>query len=101
LALAALNLFFHDVRYFFEAGMLVWFYATPIVYPAEVVPDRYAVLLWLNPLHWLVAALRAPLYDGQGPSYCVLLAAVLAAATALGVGWVVFTRLEPRFHLYL
>lgn len=101
LALAALNLFFHDVRYFFEAGLLIWFYATPIVYPADVVPDRYAALVWLNPLHWLIAVLRAPLYEGVAPSGHALAAACAAAAVSLVVGWSIFSRLERRFHLYL
>jgi ABC-type polysaccharide/polyol phosphate export permease len=101
LALSALNLFFHDVRYFFDAGLLIWFYATPIVYPAEVIPERYAALVWLNPLHWLVAVLRAPLYEGRGPSGLELVAASLVATASLVLGWLIFSRLERRFHLYL
>jgi ABC-type polysaccharide/polyol phosphate export permease len=101
LALSALNLFFHDVRYFFDAGLLIWFYATPIVYPAEVIPERYAALVWLNPLHWIVAVLRAPLYEGRGPSGLELVAASLVATASLVLGWLIFSRLERRFHLYL
>lgn len=101
LALSALNLFFHDIRYFFDAGLLIWFYATPIVYPAEVVPERYAALVRFNPLHWLIAVLRAALYEGTGPSGSTLAAATFAATVSLAVGWLVFSRLEQRFHLYL
>jgi ABC-type polysaccharide/polyol phosphate export permease len=101
LALSALNLFFHDVRYFFDAGLLIWFYATPIVYPAEVIPQKYAALLWFNPLHWLIAVLRAPLYEGVGPDLVTLCAATLASTVSLVLGWRLFSRLEQRFHLYL
>ena len=33
-----------------------------------VLPEHYRALLGLNPLYWLVAALRAPLYEGTAPS---------------------------------
>jgi ABC-type polysaccharide/polyol phosphate export permease len=101
LALAALNLFFQDVRYFFDAGLLIWFYATPIVYPAEVIPEQYAALVWLNPLHWLIVVLRAPLYGGGAPPALAVGAAASVAVAALVVGWLIFSRLERRFHLYL
>ncbi len=101
LGLAAANLFFQDVRYFFDAGLLIWFYATPIVYPAEVIPKQYAALVWLNPLHWLVAVLRAALYEGAAPSTTAVTAATVAALASLAFGWSVFSRLEKRFYLYL
>jgi ABC-type polysaccharide/polyol phosphate export permease len=101
LALAALNVFFHDVRYFFEAGLLIWFYATPIVYPAGAVPARYSALLKLNPLYWVIEILRAPLYAGAPPSAATLGAAALWAAVSLLGGWLLFTRLDRRFYLYL
>jgi ABC-type polysaccharide/polyol phosphate export permease len=101
LSLAALNLFFHDVRYFFEAGLLIWFYATPIVYPAVAVPERYATLLRLNPLFWLIEILRAPLYLGEAPSAAAFGVAVACAGASLLAGWLLFTRLDRRFHLYL
>jgi len=101
LTLAALNVFFHDVRYFFEAGLLIWFYATPIVYPAEAVPTRYASLLWLNPLYWLIEVLRAPLYEGTAPTTTALGAAGFCAVASLTAGWLLFNRLDRRFYLYL
>lgn len=101
LALASVNLFFNDVRYFFDTILLIWFYASPIVYPEELIPPQLAGFLWANPFYWLLAVLRAPLYDGQPPS-----ALVLAVASAIGLGtliagWLLFSRLERRFHLYL
>src|SRR3990170_1679127 len=58
LPLAALNLFFHDVRYLVGVVLLVWFYITPVIYPVEMEPDRYKVLFDLNPLSLVLNAYR-------------------------------------------
>jgi len=101
LALSALNLFFSDVRYFFEAILLIWFYASPIVYPASVIPDRLRAFLWLNPFYWFLEVLRAPLYGGVAPSAATLAGALTLGLVTLAAGWTLFGRLERRFYLYL
>ncbi len=101
LFLAAFNLFFNDVRYFFENLLLLWFYASPIVYPVGIVPERFSGLLWCNPFYWFLEVLRAGLY-GNGALAAGSMPAVAAISIlVLTSGWFVFSRLERRFHLYL
>ena len=38
--LAALNLYFHDVRFLVGVVLLLWFYLTPIIYPVSLVPEK-------------------------------------------------------------
>ncbi|RMD83315.1 MAG: ABC transporter permease [Candidatus Dadabacteria bacterium] len=101
LALAAVNLFFRDVRYFFDALSLLWFYATPVVYPAEVIPQHLRAFLWANPMFWQLALFRAALYEGRAADPAVVAVALGLSAVALVVGWAAFARLERKFHLYL
>lgn len=99
--LATMNVFFRDVRYFYEAGLLAWFYATPVFYPIEIVsPSARAVLTW-NPMYVLVEIFRTPLYAGHGPEWGVLGRAMAEAAIALLVGWRVFRRYEGHFADYV
>jgi ABC-type polysaccharide/polyol phosphate export permease len=100
LMLSALNLFFRDVRYFFEALLLVWFYATPIVYPRAALPDDARLLVALNPLTWIVESLRAGLCDATRPEPVTLVVALLCGSVSLVVGWRVYVSVEDRFHLY-
>jgi ABC-2 type transport system permease protein len=72
---AALNVFYRDVESLSEVGLQAWFYATPIVYPAQLI--RRAVEsghlpAWVEPLYWLnpmtplcVAYRRVLLYHTQ------------------------------------
>ena len=101
LALSALNVFFQDVRYLFEALLLVWFYATPVVYPVAGASSAVAALAGLNPLHWILVVLRGALWSGGAVSPVALAAGAAVACTALAAGWRSFHVAERRFHQYL
>ena len=95
--LAALNVFFHDVRFLVGVVLLMWFYMTPVIYPVELVPDRYRILFDLNPNSLFINAYRRVLLEGTGPGLDrVLLGTVIALLTFL-VGYYLFKRLESGF----
>ena len=89
------------VRYRDFVGLMgyllqVWMYATPVVYPASMVPGRWRWILYLNPMAGLTEAFRAaflgkPLEPGPLALSCVASVAVLA------VGVVYFAKVERRF----
>ncbi len=57
--LAAVNVKYRDVRYVVPFFMQIWFFATPVIYPASIVPERWRPWLALNPMVGLVDAFRA------------------------------------------
>lgn len=95
--LAALNIFFHDVRFLVGVVLTMWFYMTPVIYPVELVPDRYRVLFDLNPNSLFINAYRRVLLQGINPGMDrVLLGAVIALLTFL-IGYYLFKRMESGF----
>src|SRR5207237_9721963 len=48
--LAAFNVRYRDVAHAGPFLVQIWMYATPVVYPASVVPERFRLLFALNPL---------------------------------------------------
>jgi ABC-2 type transport system permease protein len=101
LALATLNVFFRDVRYFYEAALLAWFYGTPVFYPIEVLSPRARAVLQWNPLYVLVDVFRTPIYAGTAPEPAIVLTAVIEAIGMAAIGWVVFRRYQARFVDYI
>lgn len=101
LSLAAANVFFHDVRYFFDALALVWFYATPIVYPVSVIPENYRWFLAANPMAWLMVLLRGAMYGGAPPDAFECAVGAAWALGTFGVGCLAFRKMQRRFYLYL
>ncbi len=97
LPLAALNLFFHDVRYLVGVVLTLWFYLTPIIYPVDIVPARYRILFDLNPNSIFINAYRRVVLLGDSPdSGRLLLGVVLAIGTFL-LGYYLFKKMEPGF----
>ena len=77
------------------------FYATPILYPLEALPEGFrAILLW-NPVYYFVECLRWPVYRGGFPPADILLTASGLAAAALILGFALFTRKERLFVFHL
>lgn len=82
--LGVLNVFFRDVGQFFGIFLQFWFWFTPIVYAASILPSAAASVMKLNPLAHLAIAYQTVLVSKQWPAWQPLAAvAVLAAATCL------------------
>ena len=97
LPLAALNLFFHDVRYLVGVALMTWFYLTPIIYPVDIVPERYRIVFDLNPLALVVNAYRRVLLMEISPSWDRLLLGLAGSILTLLIGYYLFKRMEAGF----
>ena len=95
--LAALNLYFHDVRFLVGVALTLWFYLTPVLYPVDIVPQRYQFLYDINPNSLFIHAYRRVLLHGENPDLeKVLLGLVIAVGTFL-IGYYLFKKMEPTF----
>jgi ABC-type polysaccharide/polyol phosphate export permease len=72
LVLAALQVYFRDMKYLIAAALLPWFYLTPIFYPLDRV-GRLRTLVEINPVTGAVELLRAATV-GADPGWTVALA---------------------------
>jgi len=64
-----LNVFFRDVGQFVTIAMQFWFWLTPIVYPATILPPEVRAMLAWNPMVPLIGAYQAVLVHGAGPDW--------------------------------
>lgn len=95
--LSALNVQYRDVRYTIPFLTQFWLFATPVAYPASLVPDFWRPLLGLNPMAGVVEGFRwALLGTAQTPG--PLLAVSVTVVFALLVGGLhYFRRMEKTF----
>lgn len=63
--LSALNVRFRDVNHLMPFLIQIWMYATPVVYGTELIPERFRVLLGLNPMTGVVEGFRWALLGGE------------------------------------
>lgn len=66
--LGSLNVFFRDVGILWNTLNPALFYATPLVYSPEIVPEQYRYLLKFNPLYHFMEIIRDVLLYAQAPS---------------------------------
>jgi lipopolysaccharide transport system permease protein len=90
--LGTANVFFRDVAQFVGVLLQFWFWLTPIVYPAEIVPERFQMLLALNPLKPLMMAYQRIFLDQQWPDFASLLPLSLVTVGLLAFGLWFFLR---------
>jgi lipopolysaccharide transport system permease protein len=60
--MSALNVKYRDVRYALPFLIQVWMFATPIIYPASIVPERWRWLMGFNPLTGVIEGFRSALF---------------------------------------
>jgi lipopolysaccharide transport system permease protein len=95
--LSALTARFRDVKHVTPMLLQILMYASPVVYPLSLVPERYRLAYALNPMVGVidglrVLLLRTPLVDGR-----VIGISCAVSATLLVSGVVYFRRTERLF----
>lgn len=65
--LASLGVFVRDSKHIVALGLSAWMYATPIVYPAEMLPDNLKWILLVNPVAGMIADYRKLIIEGSLP----------------------------------
>jgi len=99
--LSCLMVFFRDTKFLWSVFSQVWMYATPIFYPAEIVPEKYRFILRINPLYHFIGNIRKCLINNISPEPLSYLYCAAFALISLGVGIVVFKKTQDKFTLYL
>jgi ABC-type polysaccharide/polyol phosphate export permease len=97
LALSAWHVQYRDVRHLADVAMQVWFWLTPVVYPAALVPERVRAWLWANPMAVFVMSCQDLVVRHRLPDPLALGAMFAFAATAVAIGWRVFERRQRGF----
>ena len=66
--IAALNVKYRDFRYVVPFMLQIWMFATPVVYPVSIIPEKWRTLACLNPMVGIVNSFRACLL-GSWPNW--------------------------------
>jgi lipopolysaccharide transport system permease protein len=99
LTAAALQVEFRDIRFIVQAGLMVLFYATPILYPPDALGDLAEVARLANPFVGVVELFQASLTDTTVHGAAVL--ASLAWTTVLLLLAVRLHRRDDRLFVDL
>jgi lipopolysaccharide transport system permease protein len=93
--LGIIHVFFRDVAHVLGIILQVWFWLTPIVYPAQVLPPSYQQWIAVNPITPLILALQAIFVERRWPDWNALLYPGALAMTLMIVSVAAFRRQSP------
>lgn len=93
---SALNVAYRDFRYVIPFLVQLWLFATPVVYPASLVPERWQWLLYLNPMAGLIEGFRA-VFLGKAFDPLGLALSFAVALAVFVAGVLYFEKVERRF----
>ncbi len=94
--LAALTVAYRDFTHLTPFLVQIWMYATPIIFPVSLVPERWQWVLYLNPMTGLVEGFRSAFlgkpfdWGGIGLSFTI-------ATIVFVCGVLYFEKVERRF----
>ncbi|HET7011753.1 MAG TPA: ABC transporter permease [Anaerolineales bacterium] len=96
--LAALNVSYRDVGYVTPFLVQAWMYASPVVYPATLIPEGFSRIVYgLNPMAGVVQGFRWAIVGAGAPSAGMLFASLGMGLVLLISGIFVFRRMERHF----
>jgi lipopolysaccharide transport system permease protein len=101
LATSVLFLRYRDLNQVWDVVIQAGFFIAPIVYPLDIIPERYHLLLYVWPPTPVIQFARAALVTGALPTPLGHLCLLADAATCLAVGVVLFRWLSPRAAEYV
>ena len=95
--LSALNVRYRDVPYALPFMTQIWLFATPVVYPTSLIPDRWQWVISLNPMTGVIEGFRWSLLGGGAPSATVVVVSGSVGLVMLVSGLAYFRRVERGF----
>jgi lipopolysaccharide transport system permease protein len=95
--MAALNVQYRDVTHLLPFLIQIWMYASPIVYPTSIIPERWQSIYALNPVVIAVEGFRWSITGHGALSSSMVFTSVAITLTVLITGLAFFRRVERSF----
>ncbi len=94
LLLSAIQVRYRDIGMALPLLLQVWMFATPVVYPLTLVPERWQALYSLNPMVGIVESFRRVILQGVPPDFNSLGMSALVTVTLLPLAFIYFKHVE-------
>lgn len=95
--LSTLNVKYRDVGQIIPLLLQLWMFASPVVYPVSLVPERWRLIYSLNPMVGVIEGFRWALLGKGSPNFAVIGASAVVVLGILLAGIVYFNYMEQSF----
>lgn len=95
--MSALNVKYRDIKFALPFLIQLWFFASPIIYPSSMVPERWRWILALNPMTGIIEGFRASLFARKPFDWMMIMISAAVSLLLLVLSVVMFKRMEKTF----
>lgn len=93
----ALNVKYRDVQHVLPFLVQMWLFITPVIWPVSMVPERWRLLLALNPLAGIIEAFRACVVSGHQLDPSMLAVSLASTVLLFAIGALYFRHTARSF----
>ena len=97
LIVSSITVYFRDLQHFIGVFLQLLFYATPIVYSLQTIPEELRWILKLNPMTYVIEGYRNIFYYQQMPDVGQIFAVIGFGIILAIIGYMIFNKLQKRF----
>jgi ABC-type polysaccharide/polyol phosphate export permease len=97
LNLSAMNVYYRDVKLVINFMIQIWFFATPVLYSVDTTPIKIKLILFLNPLTFIVENLRSSIVEGRMVIWWQFASMSLFVMIFLVLSYRFFKMIENKF----
>ncbi len=97
LGLGSIAVFFRDITQMIGMFINLFFFLTPIVYPASIIPENVKWLFYINPFYFIIEIYRSLLVKGVMPEINLFFYPVIFSIVIFTAGYYVFHKTKSAF----
>lgn len=97
LFVSSITVYFRDLQHFIGIALQLLFYATPIVYAPDSIPQEFQWIIKYNPMTYIINGYRDIFYYKQMPNFESLGIVLLISIVLFFIGYFIFKKLQRRF----
>lgn len=95
--ISSVTVYLRDLEHLIGIALQVLFYATPIVYSLETLPEQFRGIMYLNPMAHIITAYRSIFYNQSMPNLQMLGILFAISIVLCVVGYIIFSKLQKGF----
>ena len=94
---SSVTVYFRDLQHFIGIALQLLFYATPIVYAPNTIPENFQWILKFNPMTYVINGYRYIFYYKQMPDLSSMAIVLVIGIIVCLLGYFIFSKLQRRF----
>ena len=97
LIVSCITVYVRDFQHLITVALQLLFYATPIVFASDVIPEGFRWIIQINPMAYIINAYRDIFYNQAMPDLLSLGLMLLGSIVLCVIGYIIFHKLQKGF----